>query len=205
MLRRVLSESLLTLLVLAVVWWLLRSGEWLTDERLARVKPGMTLAEVTKFLGSPQLETNPVGTSVGTGTLLATGGPGTTIMLETRGITWTWVTEPGPDFHPLSYCSQFYFNPKDVWTPKYVASPPRELTRMCLGFDRRRNCFWLGRERMLWLTVDEQGQVTDVGVTPLRREGGGLAGWLTSQYDSWKRPRPAATVVWTGSVGPTSK
>jgi hypothetical protein len=157
---RPIFDTLLTTLVLLIVWTLLRDGEWLTDENLAKVQPDQSLKSVIALLGPPRNN-------------------------DYRGMIMM-NDKPGPNGFYAYF--QFEFPPSDDWSPTIIASirPDHRLDLMWRNVGRYQSYFWFGKRRALWIMTSNAGTIVHVGVLDLERQGGGLWGWLTKQWHKWR-------------------
>jgi hypothetical protein len=66
-------------------------------------------------------------------------------------------------------------------------------------FDNGLHHLWVGQDHLLWVRVNDRGEIAWLRLLPVRREGGGPIAWLKHQYRTWfgQPARPAVvTAPW---------
>jgi hypothetical protein len=175
--KRVLVIACALGLIFAFLFWWFWPREWLTDQMLAQIKPGMTVDEVKKLLGEPSRE---YGFDIWTGVfpLPNEGGERHTFQMVTLSSPW---------LPTLRGEATGMRNPTSFQTSSLNDNDPPSL-------------FWVGHNRVLFVRNDTAGKVAAFQVVPVTRSGGGLWGWIISQREKLEAPKPSPTVIFVPPV-----
>jgi hypothetical protein len=158
---RPIFDTLLTALALLIVWTLIRDGETLTDEKLAKVLPDQPLKSVIMLLGPP------VRPEIRRFALWS----------DTESKTYKYLRDIEIEFLPL-----------DDWSPLITirnTKTDQNLDWMIRSSGGFQSHFWFGKRRALWILTTKAGTIKAVAELDLERQGGGLWGWLTKHWKKW--------------------
>ncbi len=171
--RLLIGGSVGVAILLLAMWWFWPTDN-LTEEVLARIKPGMSLGQARELLGAP-LDTTKYQSLI----MYAVG------KNSSRSI------------------SGIGLEPRSAWDARITVThiPDDDAHRdppMLLRLDRS---LWVGKSKMVIVQFNPAEVITNVWIFPVTKEGGGAWSWLKQQYEAWNKPRPLparpATAVYT--------